>query len=65
MIYPHTIVLERCRRADTYRAEQFPTCGCKHCWRIWYAKGALTPEEFEAGMAVGNEFWFDFAVSYH
>ena len=65
MIYPHTVTLERCSNAGTYKAERFPFCGCQQCWAIWYAKGALKPEEFEAGLAIGNEFWTDFASYFH
>ena len=65
MKYPGTITLERCTRASHYRGRTFPTCGCKSCWNIWMAKSTLKPDEFEAGLAVGTEFWNDFADFFH
>ena len=65
MNYPITLTLERCSHSGNYRAERFPTCGCKQCWNIWMAKATLKPDEFEAGLAVGNEFWNDFATFFH
>ena len=65
MKYPGTITLERCTQSGNYRGERFPACACKQCWNIWYAKASLTPEEFEAGLAIGAEFWNDFAEFFH
>ena len=65
MNYPGTITLERCTYADKFKGDRFPTCGCKQCWNIWMAKSRLKESEFEAGLAIGTEFWNDFAEFFH
>ena len=46
--YPITLTLGRCSQSGNYRAERYPTCGCRLCWKTWIAKATLKPDEFKA-----------------
>lgn len=48
MTYPTTLTLGRCSQSGNYRAERYPTCGCRLCWKTWIAKATLKPDEFKA-----------------
>jgi hypothetical protein len=52
--YPQTIVLDICEHAADYRAERYPTCGCRTCWDIWYLKARVTKTRFEK--LLGTDF---------
>ena len=62
---PTNIVLERCTLAGDYRAERFPTCGCKTCWTVWMAKAQMPREEFLTFLLDTSLAWNKFAESAH